>query len=162
MCAFVCFHQLFPNLIPGLSRLIVWPHGLGCLQGDPGAAPQTDQSWNHAPPTEINTHFLSSLSHWFFPHSLNLRTVATPAQRKWQTTSRDSHLLWQERSCQLSRERETFEHSAAGLRVTCVSFGNDRSSFPFKWNSVTLFHFFSFFFFLAISEPTSTYLHQML
>lgn len=49
--------------------LTQWPYGFCCPQCGPGAGLQTDQSGNHAPPTEINTHFLSSLSHWFFPHS---------------------------------------------------------------------------------------------
>ncbi len=97
--------------------LTQWPYGFCCPQVGPGAGLQTDQSGNHAPPTEINTHFLSSLSHWFFPHSSNPHAVARPAQRKWQTTSRGSPLLWQECLRQPSGERETFSHSSGGCKL---------------------------------------------
>lgn len=97
--------------------LTQWPYGFCCPQGGPGAGLQTDQSGNHAPPTEINTHFLSSLSHWFFPHSSNPHAVARPAQRKWQTTSRGLPLLWQECLRQPSGERETLSHSSGGCKL---------------------------------------------
>lgn len=89
-CCCLLFRQVLPQCTGWRSgTLTQWPYGFCWQRGHPGAGLPADQSGNDAPPTEINTHFLSSLSHWFFPHSLNSRAVVRPAQRKWPTTSRD-------------------------------------------------------------------------